>query len=335
MTQKSFDALTDAGKRQRLTQLAHRAIAHFPIEVARLRFLAQETNLLFRIDARDGVRYALRICAPGEHSLEDRALEVTWLDALARETDLNVARPVATRDGGFTVTVTHPGVNGERVGMLFAWIPGKQGGEYSIDAAWAPALGEAMAKLHRHARGFALPPGAQPMRWDRTFYYVHQPTVVYEASHAHLFTAEDIDNIRMAQMRIDATIAVLWARAPGPHLIHTDLHGGNTHVHKGNLWLFDFEDVALGVAAQDIASALYPARFCSAEYADIVAAFRRGYERVSEWPLRSDDELETLIAARVLMFVNYCANGYEKDEDLRRSLSKLLNRVAAFAARGS
>jgi Ser/Thr protein kinase RdoA (MazF antagonist) len=327
---KPFAELTAIGKRRRLTELAREAIARFPIDVSALRFLAEHTNLVFRVDAADGARYALRVCAPGQHSISDYTLELAWLDALARETRFNLAHPIAARDGAFLIRETHPDVDGERICMLFTWVPGKAAGYYSVDQKLAPMLGEAMATLHVHARGFALPAGAQPLRWNRAFYFEHEPTVVYDASHAHLFTPEDIANIRAAQKRVDAAIAELWARGPGPHLIHTDLHGGNVHLHDGALWLFDFEDLSLGAPGQDIASALYPARYHSPDYAQIVTAFRLGYERVAAWPLLSELELETMIVARVLMFVNYCANGYDGDPDMRRSLPNLLKRVAAF-----
>jgi Ser/Thr protein kinase RdoA (MazF antagonist) len=329
---KAFQTLTPVGKRRRLTLLANQAIAQFPIEVAALCFVAEHTNLVFRVDAADGARYALRVCAPGQHSLDDYTLELAWLDALARETDLNLAHPVAARDGRFLVEAGHPDVDGTRICMLFTWVPGRAAGYYGVAEKLARSLGEVMAKLHAHARGFALPAGVNPMRWDRTFYYAHEPTVVYAESHAHLFTPEDIANLRTAQARVDALIAELWARPPGPHLIHTDLHGGNVHRHRGALWLFDFEDLSLGVAAQDLASALYPARYHSPNFDRIVSELRGGYERLAEWPLRSDAELETLIIARALMFVNYCANGYDADPVMRRALPNLLKRVAAHVA---
>ena len=43
---KPFDQLTDRGKVRRLTPLARAAIAYWPIEVARLRLLADDTNTL-------------------------------------------------------------------------------------------------------------------------------------------------------------------------------------------------------------------------------------------------------------------------------------------------
>jgi Ser/Thr protein kinase RdoA (MazF antagonist) len=330
MISKPFGALTVAGKRRRLTALARKAISRFPIDVARLSFLAEHTNLLFRVDARDGARYALRVCAPGEHTRDDRQLEIAWIDALARETDLNLARPIAARDGDFIVMEAHDGVDAPRDCLLFTWVPGKSLDDDVLPPGVHARLGAILAKLHAHARVFALPGGAKPMRWDRAFYYEHEPTVVYDASHARLFTPTDLANIRATQTRVDALIAELWARPPGPHLIHTDLHSGNVHQFRGQLWIFDFEDLTLGTPAQDIASALYGARFHDPDYKRCAAEFQSGYESASPWPLRDERELETLIMARVLMFVNYCANRYDDDANMRRSLPNLLKRVANF-----
>lgn len=323
---KPFESLTSRGRLRRLLPLAQAAIAQHDIVVKSLRPLAEHTNALYRVDAVDGARYVLRVCAPGEHDARDRAIEVLWMTALARDKAVSLPVPMAARSGEWMTMAEAAGVPEPRTCMLFSWAPGK-----SIDDDPSPAnyalLGQASARLHAHAAEMSVPPEQRPMAWDRAFYFVHEPTVVYEASHAHLFTAEQIASIRCAERAVNAAIGELFQGGQGgPMLIHGDLHPGNVHVHRGAAWVLDFEDLMWGFPAQDIAVSLYNAREAAgADYESLYAAFRTGYERVRAWPV-SDAQLETLFAARTLMFINYCANK-SAEPDMAAFMPRLMKRI--------
>jgi hypothetical protein len=72
-----------------LRDLARAALDQQGIAVRRLRWMGQHTNHLFRCDTATGERLVVRVCLPGGRS----DAELTWLPALARDTDLTV--PVA------------------------------------------------------------------------------------------------------------------------------------------------------------------------------------------------------------------------------------------------
>ncbi len=52
-------------------------------------------------------------------------VEMFWLNALKRDTDLKIMEPVARRDGGYVTVVGVPGLSGERRCALFRWVPGR------------------------------------------------------------------------------------------------------------------------------------------------------------------------------------------------------------------
>lgn len=319
---RDFGDLTDAGRLRRLAALGRAALAHWPVEAARFRLLAEHTNVTFRVDATDGSRYALRVCAPGEHSREDHEIEVDWMAAVAAQTEVLVPRPIPTRDGGFLVEVEVPGVPEPRFCLLSGWVPGRP---LEGRPEHYPLLGEAMARLHRHALGYRPPDGLHPMVWDRAFYWAGEPVAVYDADHG-LVTPAQADALRGIQARVDDLLARLHASPDlPPRVIHGDLHEDNAHVSRGRLWVIDFEDLVLGTPAQDVAAALYPSHWRPDRDA-VLAAVRSGYERVLPWPVTDEDELGLLVRARALMLLNYCIN-QRSDPDLADFVPVLLARL--------
>lgn len=325
---KPFDELTGRGQNRRLLTLARDALRKYSIEVSNVRLLAKHTNTLFRVDTPGDERYMLRVCTPGEHSLRDHQIEAMWLNALAHETKIRVPRLVASRCGEFITHAETLGVPDGRRCMLFEWIEGKPMTRANSIENYKK-LGVLSAQLHVHSARLHVPEDMQPMRWDRAFYYPHEPVVVYAPSHAHLFSEDQIVMIRHAEAVVNAALAELYA-TDQPQLIHGDLRTSNVRVHQDELYALDFEDVIWGFPAQDIAVSLYSARHYRDDFYALCDAFRRGYERVQQWPLASQEQLETLFAARSLMFVNYYANRVG-DEGKLADLSRVLGRVEAYA----
>ncbi|MFN0280864.1 MAG: phosphotransferase enzyme family protein [Kineosporiaceae bacterium] len=316
-----YDRLTDAGRLRRLARLGRTALARWPVDVASVRLLAEHTNAIFRVDTVDGARYALRVCAPRQHSRDEHEIEADWTAAVAAQTPVRVPVPVRSRDGGFVVEASDPGVPEPRLCTLATWVPGRPIEE---SPAHFRLLGAAMALLHVQALGYAPPAGLAPMVWDRAFYWVHEPVSVYD-DHG-LLGPDDVAAVRHAQVVVDATLARLHADPAHPRrIIHADLHTDNAHVARGRLWVIDFEDLVVGVPAQDVASALYPVRFRE-DFTLLAHALRDGYSTVAPWPVEDAGTLDVLVAARALMLLNYCVNE-RSDPDLAAFVPVLAERV--------
>lgn len=299
---KPYSELTDRGRAGRARQLVVATLADYGLQGSRVRFLAADWNLLFRIDALDGRRFAMRVSDPEEHPPAHTTTEVEWLLALGGATDLHLVQPVRRRDGAYLATVETPGIPGPRSLVLFTWVPGVPLERRLSTDAYA-RFGTAAAVLHQH--GTPIPHGRDLMTWDRVFYWPEK-LVIFDTAYARNFPPERMRIVRRAEELVAAELARLPLENPAPQLIHGDLHFWNAHIHRGNIWLFDFEDVMAGYPVQDIAITLFYGRD-RADYVELARAFRRGYTAVAPWPARSERQLRSLMAGRTLTFMNYMA----------------------------
>jgi Ser/Thr protein kinase RdoA (MazF antagonist) len=167
--------------------------------------------------------------------------------------------------------------------------------------------GQILAKLHNHASTLKpLPLHIQPKRWDKVFYYPDEPVVYNAPEYGHLFPPKRIELLEKVIEQADDVFASLFADKDGQILIHGDLHYWNVHFHRGDLYVIDFEDVNLGYPVQDVAVTLYYGRKREG-YNEWKAAFKQGYSSLRKWPVESERIIETLMAARSVMFINYVA----------------------------
>jgi Ser/Thr protein kinase RdoA (MazF antagonist) len=168
---KEYTELTRLGKIRRLRAVVFKALESYDLAVQDIRFFTIETNTMFQIRSNSGERFILRIYSDEETTLKENQAEIFWLNALVRDTDLNVTEPVARKDGKYITIVSVPGVPPSRRCVLFRWIPGRTL-EEDISPENYYRLGQSLAKLHRHAKTLnPLPREINPKRWDKVFYY--------------------------------------------------------------------------------------------------------------------------------------------------------------------
>src|SRR5687768_8553725 len=152
---KSFHSLTKRGQLARLQLLAVKALRDYEIGEVTLTPLEHMANTTFRLDARDGQRYVIRIQNPSNSEAipqrreEQLRSEMEWLAALNRDTDLVVPAPVSTRDNRLLTKAQVEGVPEERVCCLFRWVDGR-----FINKGLTPRhierVGIFTARLHEH-----------------------------------------------------------------------------------------------------------------------------------------------------------------------------------------
>jgi Ser/Thr protein kinase RdoA (MazF antagonist) len=245
---KPFDKVTRATQRRRLRHLGEIALQRYGIEDARLRFVSDTANIVFRVDV-PGQRYTLRIDPEPSDSrwLAMLEAEVVWLSALRRDTALAVPEPVATQDGALVHIVSADGVPGARLVTLLRWMPGRLIGRRATPGVLAQ-VGAFMAQLHRHTEQFALPDGATRPHtaWDKLTYWQDRRNDT-----SATLTAEQRDLCAVASERLLAEIRQVGTdRDYG--LIHADLHLHNCLLHEGKLCVIDFADCRFASYFYDI-----------------------------------------------------------------------------------
>ena len=246
---KSFSQLTQRGQHRRLKTLGQTALRHYGLTGAKLTFIADSGNTVFRVDDPTG-SYALRIHPPGR-SMAAIADELTWLAALRRETPLVVPTPLATVDGALVQTIATPGIPEGRQVVLFCWVPGQIVGA-NYDAALIERLGALMAQLHNHADTFRLPAANERDRTDWVGmgdWYAHVPQ-----AQAILTPAEQALCAEAARQVAGVIAQVDLNQNFG--LIHSDLHFHNCVNDHGQLGILDFDDCQFAPYSYDLAITL-------------------------------------------------------------------------------
>jgi Ser/Thr protein kinase RdoA (MazF antagonist) len=299
---KPYRSLTEHGQARRLRPLVWNALQHYDLQVARLRLVTNDLNGIFRIDTKRGEKYILRVSLPqGGHTREHVTVEMDWLRALARDTDLSVPRPLAARDGSLVVEAEASGVPESRLCAVFSWVPGKNLAE-NLTPANLAKHGELMARLHQHAQTYRPPEGLDLLRFDRVFPFP-EPVRLFEPRYADLFPPERCTIFQEAIAWVQAAIDRCKASGEPMRILHNDLHQWNVRIWRGRLSPIDFEDLMWGWPVQDIATTLY--YHLNDNFFAVQDAFQEGYTRISPWPERYPGEIGAFLAAQGMMLANF------------------------------
>jgi Ser/Thr protein kinase RdoA (MazF antagonist) len=324
-----FHELTRLGQVRRLRTLAEQALVHYDLDVQRLRLLATDTNVLFRVDTRQRRSFVLRLTAPNEHGLAEIEAEIAWLTALNEETDFVTLRPVQAKNGRFHLTLTTPAIPEPRHCVLFIWVPGSELADQLTPANYHK-LGILAARLHQHAHTFTPPTNFQPMVWDKVFYWPGESSDWENTAFDRFFPPKRRTLFQTLTARVQAELDRLFASPQKRHVLHGDLHLWNVKVKNGRLYPIDFEDLMWGYPVQDVAITLFYGRLHK-HYSDLRAAFNAGYSTLQPWPVEYPGQLELLMAGRTLMFVNYVLT-QDKETDLVDYVERAEKRFEQYMA---
>ncbi|MFZ4720286.1 MAG: phosphotransferase enzyme family protein [Ilumatobacteraceae bacterium] len=289
-----FASLSPRTQVMRLRAAATEVLAAWPIHLARLRLVFHGYNTTFRVDTTDGRTFALRLNVNSRKTAAGLLAEMSWMRALADDTDVLLPVPQPTIAGDLTAEVAVPSLGRTIPAALFTWLRGPNLEEVA-DVDHLRALGRTTAVLHTHAEGWSLPVGAELATtdhyWDAAYPMLIAPHETMTDERRSVF-AEVLTQVRRVTPLVSAT---------GPHhVLHADLHLGNAKWYRGRLSIFDFDDCLWGVRAHDLAITTYyiqPRR-------SLVDALFEGYADVRPLPDLPDEHLQTLLAARNLLLID-------------------------------
>ncbi len=169
----SFDSLTPEQQIEHLLDLATKSLQHWDLEGSELSLVKYRENAVYKVDARDGARYALRIHRHGYHSDNSLRSELEWMSAL-NESGIAVPQVLPATDGRLLVSETTNAIVDPRKIDLFAWIDGEPLGTDSEGLGENAAqvaelytdLGRSAAELHNQSSQWELPEGFERHAWD-------------------------------------------------------------------------------------------------------------------------------------------------------------------------
>ena len=282
--------------------LVRRALLAFGREGS-LQRVATGMDETYRVRTGTGEDLALRVGGP--MPIRDRPAmeaEVAWIDALRRESAVVVPEVVAAADGARVVSL--PDDEGrERAATLVRWLPGRKA-RWRFTPRHASALGAAAARLHDHARGFVLPPGARLKAWDRSKLCDRGGAdrllaVVPSAGGV-------IDGLAA---RLDRAFADLGDAGWG--VINADLGPHNVTFAGGEPGLFDFNDMGWGYFTHDLARCVRTLRWRPSGDA-LVEALLDGYRAVAPLPAGWAEHGSAFEAAADLFLAGYLVGKVEE-----------------------
>jgi Ser/Thr protein kinase RdoA (MazF antagonist) len=266
---------------------------------AALALLEISENATFAVDDPDHEPSVLRVYRAGYQSVEAIRSELAWIQALRAEAVVDTPAPLPAADGELVVEAVLP--DGERRHVVrFEWVdgaepdPDRRVGDFVT-------LGAIAARLHRHTRAWALPPGFTRFVWDvdaalgeRALWGRWQEGLgVGTAERALLGRAAD---------RIVRRLASFGCRAERFGLIHADMRLANLLVSGDRVVVIDFDDCGFGWFGYDLAAALSFIEHQSM-VPELIAAWLDGYRRVAPFAAADEAELATLIMLRRMLLV--------------------------------
>ncbi len=313
----------------RLRGVAVRALEAYPLVDPELRFIADEENCTFRVDATapDGRdRFLLRVHRPARHgrNVDSAAAidsELRWLTALRSATDLLVPAPFRTAEGKLTAVAASPDMPEPRVCSVLRWMDGRMHAD-SPRAVHLRRLGSVMARLHNHAAHWRVPPGFVRIRWDWETFFGNE--MVYGGVGAADVWDLLPDELRRRFARVAARMSRVMTQlgedADNFGLIHADLHLANALFWRDQVKVIDFDDCGFGYWLYDIAVSLWELRHRD-DYEDFRSALIDGYVLHRPLPPGGLVYIDDFIAAREVAFGLWFTGTAQVNPDFRAELA--------------
>ena len=290
----TFETLSTRAQVARLRVTALEALRQYPLEVMVLKLLNHGFNTTFGVRTASGRRFALRLNVNSRRNPGQLSAESAWLEALGRETELNLPVPQLNLEGQLNSRVYSPDLNRELTATLFSWLPGKVLGNGATPAQMRE-VGRAAATLHMHALEWRFPEGAALVSLEHPL--MDSPNNL--SIDTPLLDDEARSVIHTVFTQVSAVLRDLFTRNT-PRALHADLHVWNLKWARGKLYVFDFDDSGIGVPMQDLAIAAYYLR----PNETLEAALLEGYQTVMALPVYSSAEFEAIVVGRNLVLLN-------------------------------
>ena len=138
---------------------------------ATVQLISRSENETYKVEARSGQQWALRVQRPGYQSKNTLASEIAWLVALRQDGVVATPVPIAGLNGEWiqVAQVRDAGAQGPpdaRNMVLFAWEEGRQPAIEMDLRQCFKSLGAITAKMHAHSSAWQRPEGFERFTWD-------------------------------------------------------------------------------------------------------------------------------------------------------------------------
>lgn len=221
--------------------IAKDTLLKYGIENASLTLIRHNENQVWKVELSEGLSYVLRIHTPAKglsliHRAEWLESEMIFLNNLSENSDINVQKPIRTKDGEYVIELP---LN-EGFATLLSWLPGVTFNQLENTAIHnAFLVGELVAKMHEYVlkwpNSFKLPrPSYDSERVKDAVISIKEGIVM------GLFTKEMYVELYEGAMCICNKMDQENSREGWHGLIHSDLGLGNIIINEGTVSPIDF-----------------------------------------------------------------------------------------------
>lgn len=265
-------------------------------------------NATFALSDPAGRELILRVHRVGYSSAEEIHSELAWMEALRGDGVIDTAAPVPGADGDPVQILESRTGAAARFAVAFERLPGQEPAARGA-VHWFERLGELTARMHAHAKSWALPPGFRRKRWDfeamvgpQGFWGPWRAAIGLDAGGVAILE-DALELIRQRLGRFGQSPEVFG-------LVHADLRLANLLADGSRLRIIDFDDCGFSWLLYDFATAV---SFIEHEpiVPELLRAWCNGY--LKRLPLRAEDkeEIPTFVVLRRILLTAWLASHAE------------------------
>lgn len=300
---KRFDQLTELGKKRRLYKVVQLALQQYDLTIISIRYYTEATNILYLLKDNNGFLYACKIFEESSSKIEDNKAEAYFINQVDKLTSLNIPSIIPNNDGS-DISIVNSDLFKQPIRIaIYKWLRG-----IDFDGHETPKrffqLGQIMATMHEVTKKLKLPLGISPKKWDSIFYFRNEKPIFHTEQYKKYYK-DEISFLQKTITYSDEKLLEFYKNTP-PQLVHGDMNPWNIMLYKNQLRIVDFEDVILAYPVHDVAIFLYYYKYDQKfDYIKVKEQFFSGYKSITRTADFSQFDIDFLINARQLNFLNY------------------------------
>ena len=318
--------------RSKYDAMAQRVLAEYAFDKPQLAFLGHSDNVTYQVTT-DSDTYLLRIHIPititmGTHGSKYEMVnsEVQWLQALARETNLTLQKPVSNRSGAL-VTQFSPDGDAPINCTLLSWVDGTPYHRNLESEETVYQIGAILAALHKQASQWALPEGFERPKRDRQYFTNMLKSLAPAVEDGRISRPDYTELTQSVDRLIDRMVSLDECRQ-FYGIMHADAHKGNMLYHQGQIRLIDFSFCAFGNYMFDLG-------ICLSDMKDELRPLcLEGYQSVRELPENYRHLIEGFYIGSMVGTFAYLAPNPDGKEILARKVPQIARDYARKYNRG-
>lgn len=278
------------------------AMKLYAIDPIGIEFLCEETNVFYLVYTSSS-KVVLKIFQEESSKLEDNLIEMYLLEQITLKSDIIVPKVIQTKKGEHIGFVYDSKDNINKRVALYEFLEGEDIDQIeTVDLICK--LGKETAKLHNLTKTLSIPKDMHPKKWDKVFYYRDEEVLYNQERYKHYFGDENVKFLDQLIAFVNEKLSSFYNKES--FLIHADLNPWNVKVFDEEIRLFDFEEGMIGSFIHEFAIFLFYYKYDNRDvYNAFKNAFLKGYEEVSGPTSYNEFDIEILMLARRLNFLNY------------------------------